>query len=112
MALNLISSYGSEDDSDAADVDRSVHDSDVELPQPSEPTKNFFFGEADGSGSDDDSMGPSKNVDNTQTKPSGEVRRLPSAGSVLKGKYVVRAFTFSHCHDSFACSACDVIAYC
>ncbi|KAK5969304.1 C3H1-type domain-containing protein [Trichostrongylus colubriformis] len=89
MALNLISSYGSEDDSDASDVGRSVHDSDVELPQPSEPTKNsFFFGEADGSGSDDDSMGPSKNVDNTQNKPSGGVRRLPSAGSVLRGKHV------------------------
>ncbi|PIO61071.1 hypothetical protein TELCIR_17417 [Teladorsagia circumcincta] len=91
MALNLISSYDSDDSSGASDRDESVHASDVEIPQSSEKPKNssFFFGGDDGSDSDGNSEGSSKNTDAVNPNPtSGAVRRLPSAGSVLKGKHV------------------------
>ncbi|KAK6014490.1 hypothetical protein OSTOST_20126 [Ostertagia ostertagi] len=91
MALNLISSYDSDDDSGASDHAESVHASDAEIPQSSEKPKNssFFFGDGDGSDSDGSSEGSSKNTDPINSNlTSGTVRRLPSAGSVLKGKHM------------------------
>ncbi|PIO72529.1 hypothetical protein TELCIR_05530 [Teladorsagia circumcincta] len=77
MALNLISSYDSDDSSGASDRDESVHASDVEIPQSSEKPKSssFFFGGDDGSDSDGNSEGSSKNADT--------INPNPTSGSVL-----------------------------
>ncbi|VDL79033.1 unnamed protein product [Nippostrongylus brasiliensis] len=92
MALNLLSSYGSDVDSDDSETVGSVRDegSDgppLETPIEDKPQKesSFFFGGDDDS-SDDGAAGPS-NEDQTIASKSA-VRRLPSAGSVLKGKHV------------------------
>ncbi|KAK6014491.1 hypothetical protein OSTOST_20125 [Ostertagia ostertagi] len=87
MALNLISSYDSDDDSGASDHAESVHASDAEIPQSSEKPKNssFFFGDGDGSDSDGSSEGSSKNTDPINSNlTSGYSSSSPSAGSVLK----------------------------
>ncbi|XGW03766.1 hypothetical protein V3C99_015154 [Haemonchus contortus] len=94
MALNLISSYAS--DSDSNDDDNNIsksgdstHGSDIEVPQTSDKLiKSCLFGGEEDNDSDDDSEGPSKSDNFKSESSSGAVRRLPSAGLVLKGKHV------------------------
>ncbi|CAJ0592023.1 unnamed protein product [Cylicocyclus nassatus] len=91
MALNLISSYDSDDDTDSIGsepVDKSTTDTvKPEEALSSEKKSSFFFGGEESGSSDDDGDNQSKNISEPSEKPNSGTRRLPSAMSVLKGKH-------------------------
>ncbi|KAL6742074.1 hypothetical protein Aduo_015272 [Ancylostoma duodenale] len=88
MALNLICSYDSDEDSDSQPKE-PLGSSDAEPSPPTEKGKSFFFGGDEGSSSDDEEDDQLKRSKHPQKNPlTGATRRLPSAGSVLKGNHV------------------------
>ncbi|EYB92917.1 hypothetical protein Y032_0188g1136 [Ancylostoma ceylanicum] len=89
MALNLICSYDSDEDSDSPPKE-PLGSTDAEPSPPTEKGKSFFFGGEEGSSTDDELDDQLKRSKHPEKKPAtGTTRRLPSAGSVLKGSHVV-----------------------
>ncbi|RCN40006.1 hypothetical protein ANCCAN_14058 [Ancylostoma caninum] len=90
MALNLICSYDSDEDSDSPPKEQ-LGSSDAEPSPPTEKGKSFFFGGDEGSSSDDGEEDQLNKSKHSEKKPlTSTTRRLPSAGSVLKGNHVCR----------------------
>ncbi|EYB92918.1 hypothetical protein Y032_0188g1136 [Ancylostoma ceylanicum] len=88
MALNLICSYDSDEDSDSPPKE-PLGSTDAEPSPPTEKGKSFFFGGEEGSSTDDELDDQLKRSKHPEKKPAtGTTRRLPSAGSVLKGSHV------------------------
>ncbi|KHJ76054.1 hypothetical protein OESDEN_24327 [Oesophagostomum dentatum] len=95
MALNLISSYDSDTDSNCSDSQSTSQEAteglEAEDAQSSEKKSSFFFGGDDADSNDEEEDSHSKRQHAPEDKNrSGTSRRLPSAMSVLKGHHTVR----------------------
>ncbi|KHJ77811.1 hypothetical protein OESDEN_22569 [Oesophagostomum dentatum] len=92
MALNLISSYDSDTDSNCSDSQSTSQEAteglEAEDAQSSEKKSSFFFGgdDADSNDEEEDSQSKRQHVPEDKNR-SGTSRRLPSAMSVLKGHH-------------------------